>query len=170
MRALAAALLLGASSAQALMVGQAVTLEHVMNGSVYETLAENVPVSDGIEGQLADLYAVDVLDASIRITQINGANWAPADFNGLHLYSAGATFESFCTDYETTFQNWKVNNIQRITLDARNLWINFESLSILPGQVLVINLNPPSPVPEPSTTALLAIGGVLLLSRRYLRH
>jgi hypothetical protein len=168
-----ATLLLASSAQAALMEGHTVTLEHLypVAGYVDETIAANVTVSSGIEGRtFDDAYQVDVCDELIIITQLRSLNWTPSTFNGLHIQDTAGTIAPFSTVFtvfaQSDFQWWNWDNAQtRLTWDDDNIWINWEGMTILGDQRLVLELNAPvTSAPEPSTWALMALGLTALIS------
>lgn len=171
MRALFAALVVSSSAHAALLDGQPITIEHLYPtlDTPNEVLADSVLVGDGPEAHTFDsIYSVDVADKSVTVTELRGVNWSIAPFNGLHIYAPGVTFFNASTrPFSTDFQHWGVDD-QRVSFDDHNVWLNFEGMSILAGQHLVIDINNPlpMPIPEPSTAMLLAAGIAALGARR----
>jgi hypothetical protein len=173
MRTLFLAALLAASSVHAaLMEGHTVTLEHLypVEGRVDETIAANVTVGSGIEGKtFDDAYQIDVCDEFIRIKQLRDITWTQSSFNGLHIQDAAGMIASFSTVFtvfsESDFQLWNFDSAQtRLTWDDDNIWINWEGMSVLNGQALVLELNAPvTSAPEPSTWGLMALGLTALI-------
>jgi hypothetical protein len=83
-----------------------------------------------------------------------------ATFNGYILRDVDTNIPpitSFTVDKATTLAGFGASNV---TFDATDLFINVSSLVVRAGDVIEIDVNPPTSVPEPASLTLIAIGGL----------
>ena len=171
--ALSLALGLGAASlAQAGFIGKTVTGEHLYPdlSSPYETY--NAAVGGGTEFTFINMdgdsstndYTVDVSDTGLVITMLFQSGWLPDTFNGFHLFDVNSTIDAI-TGVSVAVNNWTgFDAASRITFNANNIWVNFESLDFAPQDSVSLTVSfdtvqpPPPGVPEPATLALLGLG------------
>lgn len=170
--ALILALGLGAASlAQAGFIGKTVTGEHLYPDflSPYETYT--AVVSNSTEFNFVNMdgdsttndYSVDVSDTNLLITMLFSSGWTPVTFNGFHLADTNGTIDAISA-VSISANNWIGFDAPRITFDANNIWVNFQSLDFSPQDSLSLNVTfdtvqpPPPGVPEPATLALLGLG------------
>lgn len=57
----------------------------------------------------------------------------------------------------------------RVTFDANTIFVNVANLAGLNGQIISIDLNTSSTVPEPGTLSMIVAGLVLVVGRRLVR-
>ena len=159
--ALSLALGLGAASlAQAGFIGKTVTGEHLYPdlSSPYESY--NAAVGSGTEfnfinmdddGQTND-YTVDVSDTGLLINMLLQSGWASATFNGFHLFDVNGTIDAI-SGVSVAANNWAGFDASRISFDANNIWVNFESLDFSPQDSVSLNVSFDTVQPPPSRRA-----------------
>jgi hypothetical protein len=157
--AAAAVLVVGGAAQAALLEGR--TLAYLYFFPDLETPYEFAPnghyvVGPGVE--IVDFVddgggSIDLSDTQLRIV-FQDIELDAAAFNGLRLSDVAGSIDAFAAvrvDPASTV----VFDPSRITHDADNLWLDFQSLEFTTGQELVLNI---SAVPEPSAWILMLAG------------
>lgn len=167
---------LGAASlAQAGFIGKTVTGEHLFPdlSTPFETYSAAVGAGTefafiNMDGDnTTDDYTVDVADTSLTIAMLFASTWNSTTFNGFHLADTTANVAAI-TGVTLGVSAWTGFDASRITFDANNIWVNFQSLDFAAGDSVSLNVvfgdtvTPPpgggGTVPEPATLALLGLG------------
>lgn len=140
----------------------------------------NLTVGSGIE--LANLYegattgTLDISDTNILVdfNPPSGSIWTEAPFNGFRIYDSLNSLPSFTSvtiDSSTT--NMVGFTSDRISLDADNIWVNWQGLEFGDDTVVSLDVNASvnPPVPEPTTLAIWSVlGGLGMIAARRRRR
>lgn len=114
-----------------------------------------------------NIYAIDLSDTNILFTFPGTCcgGFTPGTFNGIHFYDLLGTIDDF-TSVSIASSNVSGFNNSRISFDANNIYVNFQSL--VPNQTTsAVSLNiTTSAAPEPSAWLLMTGGAVTLIAMR----
>ena len=88
--------------------------------------------------------------------------FSAGSFNGYYIDLAGGSFSGVSLD-SSTMTGFVAGDI---ALVSGEIQVNMQSLPIISGQDVVLDVNGNTGVPEPTTLALASVGGLMLLIRR----
>ena len=159
----------GAVTAGVIFDGETVRVDYLFpnTSTVHDTAT--VVVGPGVElsswpmGQ--NWLDIDIADTNILITHLIDQSYNPGAFNGPLFADALASIPSVNSVTINPATDMPGFDISRVTFDDDNIWVNFESLSFVQGNVVSLDVEADI-IPEPATLSLLALGGLGPLARR----
>lgn len=127
----------------------------------------NSVVGPGIElANFAGLFTTDFSDNTILLTATRNANINSVPFDGVEFADVNGTISPFTSVALGAATTYSGLNASRISFDADHIFLNIVGLPGLRGQVIELDLNSTSQVPEPGTLFLSAAGLALFLVYR----
>lgn len=164
-----ALLLLSAVSDEAVaaaMLGQTVRItgEQFTIGTVAAGPTD-VVVGAGLEvpGNFWGIFTMDLSDTGILLTLPGTCcgGFTPGTFNGLHFFDLNNTIDGFL-GVNIVSNSVAGFNGSRISFDANNIYLNFESLNPSQSAVLSLEVVTAAEVPEPASWLFMSGGAALL--------
>jgi hypothetical protein len=130
---------------------------------------DNAVVGPGTELLgFAGLANVDFSDANILITLERNAGVNDVAFDGFRFFDVNGTIPVITSVNLNPATDYAGFTASRVTFDADTIFVNVANLPGLTSQVISIDLNGPTPVPEPGTFVMI-MAGLVLLGRRVMR-
>jgi hypothetical protein len=169
--ALCTVLCLAITAQAAVLNGQTISTEYLFpdTGTVLVSPVDTVVgLGTGIPA-FAGLADIVFSDTNILITLIRDAGVNDVPFDGFHFFDTNGMIPAFTDIVLNAATNYAGFGASDITFDADNIFINVANLPGLMGQVISLDINPSTSIPEPSSILLLSAGlaGVSIIKRRF---
>ncbi len=123
----------------------------------------------GLFNSSFDVASMDISDTNILVDYYAANSWSPAAFNGFRIFDLGATLPAITSVTVNAATNMAGFSAANITFDADNIYVNWQGLGFDPSTIVSLDVNV-SAVPEPSSCALLGLGGIGWVIRGYRRR
>ncbi len=149
--------------------------------SVGDVIYDPGPIVVGPGVELPALYSVfsdvataDFSDTNILFDYYTNANWATGSFNGFRVWDINGVIPAFTSVTVNPATNMVGFSAANITFDADNIYVNWQGLAMNPSTIVSLDINggggSVGSVPEPTSIALLGMGGIGLVLARTRRR